>query len=127
MSRILFLIGTGGLIGSIARYLTASYFTKVFPSAFPYGTFIVNVVGCLIIGIVFGLSERFSWLTPEWRFFLATGICGGFTTFSSFAYENIKLIQEGNFLVFAAYSIASFALGLLAVFIGLTLTKIQLN
>ena len=124
MSRILFLIGTGGLIGSIARYLTASYFTKVFPSAFPYGTFIVNVVGCLIIGIVFGLSERFSWLTPEWRFFLATGICGGFTTFSSFAYENIKLIQEGNFLVFAAYSIASFALGLLAVFIGLTLTKI---
>lgn len=127
MSRILFLIGTGGLIGSIARYLTASYFTKVFPSAFPYGTFIVNVVGCLIIGIVFGLSERFTWLTPEWRFFLATGICGGFTTFSSFAYENIKLIQEGNFLVFAAYSIASFSLGLLAVFIGLTLTKIQLD
>lgn len=124
MSRILFLIGTGGLIGSIARYLTASYFTKVFPSAFPYGTFVVNIVGCLIIGVIFGLSERFSWLTPEWRFFLATGICGGFTTFSSFAYENIKLIQEGNFLVFAGYSIASFALGLLAVFIGLTLTKV---
>lgn len=124
MSRILFLIGTGGLIGSIVRYLVASYFTKVFPSAFPYGTFVVNIIGCLIIGVVFGLSERFSWLTPEWRFFLATGICGGFTTFSSFAYENIKLIQEGNFLVFAGYSIASFALGLLAVFIGLTLTKI---
>lgn len=127
MSRILFLIGTGGLIGSIARYLTATYFTKVFPSAFPYGTFVVNIVGCLITGIVFGLSERFSWLTPEWRFFIATGICGGFTTFSSFAYENIKLIQEGNFLVFAGYSIASFALGLFAVFIGLTLTKIQFN
>ena len=124
MSRILFLIGTGGLIGSIARYLAATYFTKVFPSAFPYGTFVVNIVGCLIIGIVFGLSERFTWLTPEWRMFLATGFCGGFTTFSSFAYENIKLIQEGNFLVFAAYSIASFALGLLAVFIGLTLIKI---
>lgn len=124
MSRILLLIGTGGLIGSIARYLAATYFTKVFPSAFPYGTFIVNIVGCLIIGIIFGISERFSWLTPEWRMFLATGFCGGFTTFSSFAYENIKLIQEGNFLVFATYSIASFALGLLAVFIGLTLTKI---
>lgn len=124
MSRILFLIGTGGLIGSIARYLAATYFTKVFPSAFPYGTFIVNIVGCLIIGIIFGISERFSWLTPEWRMFLATGFCGGFTTFSSFAYENIKLIQEGNFLVFATYSIASFALGLLAVFIGLTLIKI---
>lgn len=124
MSRILFLIGTGGLIGSIARYLAATYFTKVFPSAFPYGTFVVNIVGCLIIGIIFGLSERFSWLTPEWRMFLATGFCGGFTTFSSFAYENIKLIQEGNYLIFATYSIASFALGLLAVFIGLTLIKI---
>lgn len=124
MSRIILLVGAGGLIGSVARYLTASYFIKVFPSVFPYGTFIVNIVGCLIIGVVFGLSERFSWLTPEWRFFLATGICGGFTTFSSFAYENIKLIQEGNFLVFAGYSITSFALGLLAVFIGLSLTKI---
>ena len=124
MSRILFLIGTGGLIGSIARYLAASYFTRVFPSAFPYGTFVVNIIGCLIIGLVFGLSERFSWLTPEWRFFLATGICGGFTTFSSFDYENIKLIQEGNFLVFALYSIGSFAIGLLAVFGGITLAKI---
>lgn len=124
MSRILFLIGTGGLIGSIARYLTVIYLTKVFPSTFPYGTFVVNIIGCFIIGIVFGLSERFSWLTPEWRLFLATGICGGFTTFSSFAYENIKLIQNGNFLVFAGYSITSFALGLLAVFIGLTVTKI---
>lgn len=124
MSRILLLVGTGGLIGSIARYLTASYFTKVFPSSFPYGTFIVNIVGCLIIGIIYGLSERFNWLTPEWRLFLATGICGGFTTFSSFAYENIKLIQDGNFFVFSIYSIASFTLGLFAVFIGLTLTKI---
>lgn len=124
MSRILLLVGTGGLIGSIARYLTASYFTKVFPSSFPYGTFIVNIVGCLIIGIIYGLSERFNWLTPEWRLFLATGICGGFTTFSSFAYENIKLIQDGNFLIFSIYSITSFAIGLFAVFIGLTLTKI---
>ncbi len=124
MSRILFLIGAGGLIGSLARYLTASYFTKIFPSAFPYGTFLVNTIGCLIIGIVFGFSEKYSWLSPEWRYFLATGICGGFTTFSSFAYENIKLIQEGNFLVFALYSILSFSLGLFAVFIGLTLTKI---
>lgn len=124
MSRILLLVGAGGLIGSVARYLTASYFTKAFPSSFPYGTFVVNIVGCLIIGIIYGLSERFNWLTPEWRLFLVTGICGGFTTFSSFAYENIKLIQEGQFLVFAGYSIASFALGLLAVFFGLTLTKI---
>lgn len=124
MSRILLLVGAGGLIGSVARYLTASYFTKAVPSSFPYGTFVVNIVGCLIIGIIYGLSERFNWLTPEWRLFLATGVCGGFTTFSSFAYENIKLVQEGNFIVFSIYSISSFTLGLLAVFIGLTLTKI---
>ena len=58
MNRTIVLIGIGGLLGSISRYLTASLFTKVFPSSFPYGTFIVNVVGCLLIGIIFGLSER---------------------------------------------------------------------
>jgi len=124
MSKILFLIGIGGFIGSISRYTCSIYFTKAFASPFPYGTFIVNVLGCLLIGIFYGLSEKFDWFTPELRFFLVTGICGGFTTFSSFAYENIKLIQEGNFLLFAIYSISSFVLGLLAVFIGLFLTKI---
>lgn len=124
MSRVLLLIGTGGFLGSIARYLTASYFTKVFPSAFPYGTFAANIIGCLVIGIVYGLSERFSWLTPEWRFFLATGLCGGYTTFSSFAYENIQLLQNGNYLTFASYSVTSFILCLVSAFIGLTLTKI---
>ena len=124
MSRIIILIGLGGAIGSIARYFTANYFTKVFPSAFPYGTFVVNVIGCIVIGLVYGLAEKYSWLTPEWRIFLATGICGGYTTFSSFAYENMKLIQDGQFLVFGLYSLGSFALGLFAVFIGLTLAKI---
>ncbi|MCW5908728.1 MAG: fluoride efflux transporter CrcB [Chitinophagales bacterium] len=124
MSRILFLIGTGGFLGSIARYLTASTITKYYSAAFPYGTFAANVIGCLIIGIVFGLSDRFNWLTPEWRFFLATGFCGGYTTFSSFAIENVKLLQDGNYITFATYSSASFAVGLLAVFIGLSLTKI---
>lgn len=123
MSRILLLVGLGGSIGSIGRYLVASYFTKIIPAAFPYGTFIVNITGCLAIGIVYGLSERFSWLTPEWRIFLATGICGGYTTFSSFAYENVKLVQEGNYLAFAMYSITSFVLGLLAAFLGLIIIK----
>jgi CrcB protein len=124
MIRTLFLIGIGGLIGSIARYLTTIYFNKVFTSTFPYGTFFVNIAGCLIIGFVYGLSERFNWFTSEWRLFFATGICGGFTTFSAFAYENVRLIQAGNFFVFASYSIASVGFGLLAVFIGLTLIKL---
>jgi CrcB protein len=124
MSRIFLLIGAGGFIGSIARYLTTSWFTKLFPSTFPYGTFTANIIGCLVIGIIYGLSERFNWLTPEWRFFLVTGVCGGYTTFSSFAYENINLLQSSNYITFALYSISSFAFGLLAVFGGMILTKI---
>ncbi len=124
MSRIILLIGAGGFIGSIARYLTASWFSKQFSSTFPYGTFAVNIIGCLVIGIIYGLSERYSWLTPEWRFFLATGLCGGFTTFSAFALENINLFQTSNYLTFAVYSISSFALGLFAVVGGIALTKL---
>lgn len=123
MSRNFLLIAIGGAIGSVARYITASYFTKIIPAEFPYGTFIVNIIGCFIIGAVYALSESYSWLTPQWRLFLATGVCGGFTTFSSFSYENLKLLQQGNYFVFAAYSIASFLLGLLAVFIGVITIK----
>lgn len=123
MNRYVILVGIGGLLGSIARYLAAYSITKIIPSAFPYGTFIVNIVGCLIIGAIFGFSERFDWL-PEWRLFLATGFCGGFTTFSSFAYENILLLQDKDYLTFASYSILSFVLGLAAAFVGLFLTKV---
>ena len=124
MNRTILLIGFSGLIGSIARYLTVVYFTRLIPASFPYGTFVVNLLGCFIIGIVYGLAERYTWLTPEWRLFLATGICGGYTTFSAFAYENIKLLQDGDYLIFATYSSMSFAGGLFAVFIGLALTKL---
>jgi len=96
------------MLGSIARYLAALLLTKAIPSAFPYGTFGVNIIGCLVIGIVYGLSQRFDWLTPEWRLFLATGFCGGFTTFSSFAYENIALLQDRNYLTFGMYAVLSF-------------------
>ena len=118
------LVGVGGLLGSIARYLTATYFTKLIANPFPFGTFAVNIVGCLVIGVIYGLSARFNWLTPEWRLFLATGFCGGYTTFSSFALENMQLLQQANYTTFTLYSITSFVLGLAAVFMGLLLAKI---
>lgn len=124
MKKYIILVGIGGAAGSIARYVMSTYFSRQFPSTFPYGTFAVNILGCLVIGVLFGLSERFSWFTGDWRIFLATGFCGGFTTFSSFAAENVQLLQQSNYLSFALYSIASFALGLIAVFMGLWLTKL---
>ena len=123
MNKTLILIGVGGLLGSVFRYLVFFYCSKNISSAFPYGTFIVNITGCLLIGLIYGLSERFNWLTPEWRIFLTTGFCGGFTTFSSFAFENTRLLQSGQYLTFGLYSVSSFILGLLAVFAGLTITK----
>lgn len=126
LDRTIIFVGIGGMLGSIARYVMALYLSRTFPSAFPYGTFAVNIAGCLVIGIVYGISERFHWLTPEWRFFLATGFCGGFTTFSSFAYENILLLQDKDYLTFAAYAVLSFVLCLIAVFAGLLLTRGQI-
>ena len=124
MYRILFIVGLGGAIGSILRYLASVYLSKLVAHAFPLGTFVVNISGCLVIGVVFGLSERFEWFSPEWRLFLATGICGGFTTFSTFAYENIQLLQNGDYKTFFIYSLLSFVFGLLAVLVGMSLTKI---
>lgn len=123
MGRILFLIGAGGAIGSISRYLVTVFFSRHIPSVFPYGTFVVNLSGCLFIGILYALAERFSWLSPEWRLFLTTGLCGGYTTFSTFMYENMRLLQQGHYLSFAAYSLASFALGLLGVILGAAMVK----
>lgn len=118
-------VGLGGLIGSILRYLAAVFFTKHFPvSSIPYGTFAVNFLGCLFIGIIYGLSERYHFLSPYWRLFLATGICGGFTTFSTFAYENISMLQQTNYTGFAFYSISTFVVCLVAVFAGFSIIKI---
>lgn len=126
MNRTIILVGIGGFLGSVCRYLIATFFMKTFSSPFPYGTFIVNILGCLLIGVFFGLSKNYNWFNPALAILLTTGFCGGFTTFSSFAYENLNLLQTGNYLAFAIYSIISFTLGLLATFSGLTLIKIAL-
>lgn len=123
MTTNILLVGVGGMLGSILRYLASHFIHAAVPSAFPYGTFVVNVLGCLLIGIVFGLSERNEWLSLELRLFLAVGVCGGFTTFSAFAYENIILLQEKDYLTFALYSVLSFVVCLLATLAGLAITR----
>jgi fluoride exporter len=124
MGKHILLVGLGGFIGSVARYLLSTTITKWFPHSFPFGTFVVNVSGCLLIGIIYGLSTRFGWLNQEWRIFLATGICGGFTTFSAFAYESFRLAENSEYLTFAAYTSLSFLICLVAVFFGIAISKL---
>jgi CrcB protein len=124
MNRTIILIGIGGFAGSILRYLTVSFFSRSISSSFPAGTFVANVIGCLLVGLIYGLSERFSWLSPEWRFFLATGFCGGYTTFSAFAYEGMSMVKGSDYLTFFFYTTASLACGLAAAYIGQLLSKL---
>lgn len=123
MIRTLILVGIGGGLGSILRYLTSLWATKYFQSVFPLATFTANVLGCLFIGILLGLFERQQLTDPDLKFLLIIGFCGGYTTFSSFAAENINLLQNGHLSTFFLYSIASFVTSLVAVWLGLLLTR----
>ncbi|QKG78748.1 fluoride efflux transporter CrcB [Tenuifilum thalassicum] len=124
MFKSVLIVGLGGFIGSASRFLVSRYFQLQTLSDFPWGTFTVNIVGSLIIGLVYGLSERSNFLSPELRLFLAVGFCGGFTTFSSFANDMLLMLQGRELFHFIIYSGASFILGLVSVFIGRYLVQI---
>ncbi len=124
MVKLMLLVGLGGFIGTILRFLVARFFMTSFDSVFPWGTFAVNVLGSLLIGIFLGLSEKGNLVSQEWNLFLTVGICGGFTTFSSFSNEGYILLQNKEILRFATYASLSFFLGLLAVFLGRAITKL---
>ena len=121
--RTLLIIGSGSFIGGILRYLTSIFIQDKFSMTFPFGTFVVNIIGCFFIGILFGMTERES-ISFEARLFLATGICGGFTTFSAFSQETFSLFQRGQFAYAMTYIIASVAIGLLATFTGFAALKL---
>jgi fluoride exporter len=116
--KLLFYIFLGGGIGSVCRYLLTLSINRQLTSAFPAGTFAVNVTGCFLIGLLYGVAIRYSWFNAEWRLFLITGICGGYTTFSTFSYEAVGLIREGNYGYFLLYVAGSIVLGLLATMLG---------
>jgi CrcB protein len=123
MFKTLLLIGTGGFLGSISRFLASRLMQNSFPSTFPIGTFFVNIAGCLLIGLIYGFSDRSSLLSPGWKLFLAIGFCGGFTTFSTFANENLAMLRDGDFFHFFIYTGLSVFLGIAATFIGILIAK----
>jgi len=121
--RSLLFIGIGGGLGSIFRYLVQIFVGRHVPIVFPLGTFLVNCSGCFLIGLFYSLATKYTGFNPEWRLFLITGICGGYTTFSTFSYDGLILLKQGANLSFLLYVIGSVVLGLLATFAGAALIK----
>jgi len=116
------LVFLAGGIGSGLRYLviiTMNQYSKVLP----FGTFTVNMLGCLLIGLILGYAQKENTLVSNQTLWLATGFCGGFTTFSAFANENLELIKNGEIFNFSIYTISSILVGVLAVFIGFYLAN----
>lgn len=122
--KILLFIGSGSFLGGIARYLLSRSIQNTVITSFPLGTFWVNITGCFLIGLIYGLSDRGTPISNELRLFLAVGFCGGFTTFSTFSNENLALLRDGSILYFSLYAGLSVFIGLLVTFGGHALTKI---
>ena len=125
MIKQLLLIGLGGFIGSIARFLVSRLNTRIDWLSIPVGTLAVNVIGSFLIGFLIGISEKSPILTVELRMFLMVGLCGGFTTFSSFTGENLMLMRNGQFLPLFLYTGLSILLGFAAVYFGYISTKLM--
>src|SRR5256885_12715345 len=100
MDSSILLVGLGGLLGSVLRYMVALFFAGQISSAIPYATLTVNIIGCFLIGILFALSDRGNILSPEWRVFLTTGFCGGFKTIFTFFLLRNKLMPGGGISFF---------------------------
>lgn len=112
-------VGIGGFIGAICRYLTVAYTARVMGErTFPYGTMVVNLTGCFLIGLGLGIATSREFLSPETRLLIFTGFLGSLTTYSTFAYESFALAREGGFIASAANIILHIVLGLTAVWAG---------
>ena len=119
----LLIVGTGGFIGSVLRFVTTRFVQGSLSSTFPWGTLAVNVIGSLVIGFLYGLTLRDDMMNRNWQFFLVTGVCGGYTTFSAFAVENLSMINQKMIGSAVLYITITIGAGLLAVFVGAIIGK----
>ncbi len=116
-------VGLGAVLGANLRYLVATWAADRWGQDFPYGTFLINVSGAFAIGLFLALVGTRAPISPVWRLFIATGFLGGYTTFSSYAWEALVLAQDGAWLRFGAYAVGSNVLGLAGVWLGVTLAR----
>lgn len=119
------LVASGGALGAVARYMLGTFVQSLAKdSSFPYGTLTVNMIGCLVIGLVLGLAEFRGSVGPSARLFLVVGILGGFTTFSSFGYETYQLLRQGDFLPGLANACAQNIAGIGLVGVGVMISRL---
>ena len=114
-------IGIGGFLGANARYLVAGWAAQRFGTTFPYGTFIINVSGSFILGLFLVFVQERTFIHPNYRLFFAVGFLGAYTTFSTFTYESLRLVQDGSILLGLTNIFASVVIGLLGVVLGVVL------
>lgn len=124
MFKNVLLVGLGGGLGSVLRYISSVVINKNFDSKFPFATLIVNISGSLLIGIVLGFLQKNNMGDADWKYVLAIGFCGGFTTFSAFAWENANLINNSFTALSVAYALISIISCIAAVFAGVWLIKV---
>ena len=117
-------IGIGGILGANARYWVTGWAAQRFGTVFPYGTFIINVSGAIFLGFLMAFLRDRAFIHPNYRLFFATGFCGAYTTFSTFTYESLVLIQNGSFLLALVNLFGSLVVGMAGVFLGFILGKI---
>jgi CrcB protein len=124
MLRLALIIGFGGFIGTLARYFSMLWIQRISHISFPFGTMFVNLIGCFLIGLFYGMAYRYNWFANDLRLFLTVGFCGGFTTFSTFTADSLALLRDGQIMYVSIYISASVVIGIAFTFLGYSLIKL---